>query len=112
MPSKSKDTAQTGVEHVEHERIQPDQNTDDLYLGDDQDQQRQSGISRSIRLGTALPSTVLHADMGDGGAVPLGLARRSECVSEFVRRGTTMAVVGVGFGSTDLTPSNGQGEAL
>lgn len=60
-----KDTTQTGLEHVEHEGIQPHQNTDDRRHGDGQGQQ-QHGIGRSIWPGTDVPPTVLVADMVDG----------------------------------------------
>jgi hypothetical protein len=59
-----KDTTQKGIEHVEHQGIQPHQNTDDQRHGDGQDHQ-QRGVGRSIRPGMAVPTTVLVADMGD-----------------------------------------------
>ncbi|MGH3899627.1 MAG: hypothetical protein ACRDTA_15570 [Pseudonocardiaceae bacterium] len=97
---------------MEHERIQPRQNTADLHLGDDQDQQQQFGIIRSIRPGTALPTTVLLTDMGDGALFlqgwrdgPSAYLSPSDAVP--LRRQWAGD-----FGSTELTPSNGQDEAL
>jgi hypothetical protein len=55
-----------GHTDVYHQRNQVGQGTNDVRHGDDQDQ-GQHGIGRSIRPGTAVPPTVLIADMCDGG---------------------------------------------
>ncbi|MGH3922979.1 MAG: hypothetical protein ACRDTT_08945, partial [Pseudonocardiaceae bacterium] len=52
-------------EHVEHDVNQLYQGTDNQRHGDGQDQQ-QLDSGRSIRSGTAVPPTVLVAEMGDG----------------------------------------------
>lgn len=49
---------------MEHQGIQPHHNIDDQRHGDDQGQQ-QLGMRRRIRPDTAIPPTVLAADMGD-----------------------------------------------
>jgi hypothetical protein len=51
---------------VEHESGLAGRGTDDLRHGEDQGEPQQCGIGRSIRPGTAVPATVLVADMGDG----------------------------------------------
>lgn len=50
---------------MKHETGHAAQSNDDQRHGDGQNQQH-NGIGGSIRPGTAVPSTVLVADMGDG----------------------------------------------
>ncbi len=65
---------------MEHEDNQPHHNTDDQRHGDDQDHQ-QRGIGRSIRPGTAVPPTVLVADMGDGSLETAGMIIEGEVLA-------------------------------
>lgn len=97
-----------GLEHVEREG---NQSTDDPRHGDGQDQQ-QHGSRRSIRPGTAVPPTVLVADMGDRWLFLQGwqdgpTAYLSPADAVPLRREPAGA-----FGSTDLTPSDSQGDTL
>ena len=81
---------------------QGNQNADDPRYGDGQDQQ-QLGIGRSLRPHTPVPSMVLVAGTGrrDG---PSAYLSPADVV--LLRRELAAA-----FGSSDPTPSDGQGEA-
>lgn len=96
---------------MEHEGIQPHQSADDQRHGDDRDHQRH-GIGRSIRPGTAVPPTVLIADMGDGS---LFLQGWRDGPSVYLSRSDAMPLrqeLAGAFGSTGPALSGGQGEAL
>ncbi|MGH4006598.1 MAG: hypothetical protein ACRDTH_00235 [Pseudonocardiaceae bacterium] len=96
---------------MQHEGDRTDQDADDPRRGDGQDHQ-QRNIRRSIRPGTAVPPTVLVADMGDGSLLlegwrdgPSAYLSPAEAVP--LRRELART-----FGSPDLTPSSSKGEAL
>jgi hypothetical protein len=59
------DTTETGIRNVHHQANQAGQDTDDVGYGADQTHGRH-GIGGSIRPGTAVPDTVLVADMYGG----------------------------------------------
>lgn len=64
-PSKEEAT-QTGLKQVQHESGLAGRDGDNQRHGDDQVDQPLRGVERSIRLGTAVPPTVLVTNMGDG----------------------------------------------
>lgn len=108
---QGKNTTQTGLEHVEHEGSHPHQGADNQRDGDDHGEYHLDN-RRSIRPGTAVPPTLLVADMGDGSLFlqgsqdgPTVYLSPSDAVS--LRRELAAA-----FGSADLTPSDDQGDAL
>ena len=76
-----------------------------------QDHQR-LGIGRSIRPGTAVPSTILVADMGDGSLLLEGWRDGPSaylCPTDAMPLRRELAAA---FGRTDLTPGCSEGEAL
>lgn len=96
---------------MQHEGDRADQDADNPRRGDDQEYQQRS-IRHRIRPGTAVPDTVLVADMGDGSLLLEGWrdgpgAYLSPADAVPLRRELTRA-----FGSPDLTPSSSKGEAL
>ncbi len=96
---------------MEHEGGLTGQATDNQHHGDGQDQQ-QLGSGRSIRPGTGVPLTVLVANMGDGS---LFLQGRRDGPSVYLNLTDAVPLrreLASAFGSPDLTPSSGQGEAL
>lgn len=52
---------------MENENNRTGQNVDDPHSGDDTGRRARRGIGRSIRPGSAVPPTVLVADMSEGG---------------------------------------------
>lgn len=92
---------------MEHQGIQPHHNTDDQRQN-----KQQHGIGRNIRPSTAVPPTVLVADMGDG---PLFLQGRRDGPSAYLSLADAVALrqeLTADFVSTDRTPSSDQSEAL
>jgi hypothetical protein len=111
VPSKSKeDVSQTGSEHVHHDGNRPEGRSGDHPRSTDQP--AQLGIGHSIRPGTTVPSTVLVADMCDGGLFLQGwrdgpIAYLSPSDASALRRELAAA-----FGSAEAAPCRDSGEAL
>lgn len=92
---------------MQHEGDRADQNTDNPRRGDGQDHQQ-----RSIRPGTAVPPTVLVADMGDGSLLLEGWRDGPSTYLSPTDAVPLRQELARAFGSPDLTPSSSKGEAL
>ncbi|MGH3922254.1 MAG: hypothetical protein ACRDTT_05180 [Pseudonocardiaceae bacterium] len=100
-----------GSEHVEHEGNHPHYGTDNQRHGDGQEPQ-QRGSRRSIRPGTVVPPTVLAADMGHGSLFLEGWRDRPSAYQSPADAVPLRRELAGPFGSTDLTPSGDQDDAL
>lgn len=99
------------MEYVEYEGNQSSQSFEWFRRSDDSAGQTSSGNRRSIRPGTAVPSTVLVSDMGNGSLLLEGWrggpsAYLNPADAMLLRRQLAAA-----FGSLDLTPSRNQDQA-
>jgi hypothetical protein len=72
---------------------------------------QQLGIGRSIRPGTAAPTTVLVADMGDGSLLLEGWREGPSAYLCPTDAAPLRHELAKAFGSTDLTPGSSEGEA-
>lgn len=96
---------------MEHEGKRPHTGTDDERHGDGQDH-RQLDIGRSIRPGVSMPPTVLITELDNGSLILQGRpdgprAHLSPDDAVPLRQELARA-----FSRIDLTPCDGQGEAL
>lgn len=79
--------------------------------GDDHHEQAFSSTGRSIRPGTAVPSTVLVSDMGDGSLLLEGSQDGPSAYLSPADAVPFKRQLAAAFGNPDLTPSRSQGEA-
>lgn len=95
---------------MQHGNCPPSGNFEWFRRGDSSGEQTSPGIERSIRPGTAAPSTILVAEMGDGSMLlggwrdgPSAYLCRADAIP--LKRELTRA-----FGTPELTQRSSQGE--
>ena len=110
VPSKE-DTTQTGRADVHHQGNLAGQGTDDGHHGADQSRQCH-GIGRSIRPGTTVPSTVLVADMCDGGLFLQGWRDGPSAYLSASDASALRCELAAAFGRTELAQCRDPSEAL
>lgn len=96
--------------NVQHEGDRADQDADNLRRGDGQGHQQHS-MRRSKRPGTAVPPTVLVADMGDGSLLLAGWRDGPSAYLSSTDAVPLRRELARTFGRPDPAPDDGQGDA-
>ena len=97
---------------MEHKDTRGDRDADDQRHGTGGGEQRQLGTGRSIRPGTAVPPTVLVADMGAGSLFLQGWQGGPSAYLTSSNAIPLPRELAAAFGSTKLALRGDQGEAL
>lgn len=105
-----KDTTQTGPKHVQHEDGLASRHPH--HQRHRADQPLQPHIARSLRPRTAVPPTLLIADMGDGSVLLQGWREGPSAYLCPADAAPLKRELAAAFGSTELTPCTDEGEAL
>lgn len=79
--------------------------------GNSKQTQASSSTGRSIRPGTAVPSTVLVSDMGDGSLLLEGWRDGPSAYLSPAGAAPLRRLLAAAFGSSDLAPSDSRGES-
>lgn len=111
VPSKCISQARGGYKDVQHGNNESSPSFAWFHSGDDSSEQTFSRNVRSIRPGTAVPSTVLVSDMGDGSLLLEGWR---DGPSAYLSPADAMPFrrqLAAAFRSPDVTLSGGQGRA-
>lgn len=111
VPSTNADQARGGYKDVQQGDNESSRTFEWFRRGNDSREQTSSGTWCSIRPGTAVPSTVLVSDMGDGSLLLEGWR---DGPSAYLSPADAMPFrrqLAAAFRSPDFTLSNNQGEA-